>query len=505
MHRLYHILLVSYASYNWAFAEPLISLKPRPLCNFDETANLTNAHRFSNGSYLYDNVIIPPEQVTIYDYIEVLGGQRIPYPPHPRGCVCQNGGCIKFCCHPTKQYLNSEGKCRRIEHEISNSFYVNVTSNKGGTMPRNAINDFIKLNGRPCQYPEALLPEMHKEDGWQILENGMLTLPHYGTVVSKGEYCLTLLRTTDGEWSLTAMVCPVPNVLSTWKRVSNWGVVFSTLCLILTVIVYLAIPELRGSIYGWFIISSLLSLVIGYTVLAIISLSEYTFPEMTCSLIGYVAYFFYESACIWLSVIGYHLWRSSVRNKETASVDLVKHGKRSYFQCFLFTYLLSFGLTFALVIIQNSNIPNDFKPGIGVEYCWLDVHIWAALPYFFALNGVICVCGIMFTYLAAKVEKTEMEKYNDLKPIVSEISDLNLSGRFAFVRDNRRMISNYSLLLLAFVIVWLLNILSYLGEMLSLDNGNPLLYTTDIANFIEGPLILFVLVIQTKVLFCPRR
>lgn len=69
----------------------------------------------------------------------------------------------------------------------------------------------------------------------------------------------------------------------------------------------------------------------------------------------------------------------------------------------------------------------------------LTVHIWAALPYFFALNGVICVCGIMFTYLAAKVEKTEMEKYNDLKPIVSEISDLNLSGRFAFVRDNRRM------------------------------------------------------------------
>lgn len=64
------------------------------------------------------------------------------------------------------------------------------------------------------------------------------------------------------------------------------GVVFSTLCLILTVIVYLAIPELRGSIYGWFIISSLLSLTIGYTVLAIISLSEYTFPEMTCSLIG---------------------------------------------------------------------------------------------------------------------------------------------------------------------------------------------------------------------------
>ncbi|XP_073843044.1 G-protein coupled receptor Mth2-like [Musca autumnalis] len=476
-------------------------------CDFEDTVDLTNARKSTNGSYIYENLIIPRDQVTIYDYIEIIDRQRIPYPPHPRACICNNRICLKFCCHPTKEILNSNGECLPIPHEIKNPLYVTVTSNNGRTLSRlNAIHDFTKLQGLPCPYPYPLMPETYKEDEWHISENGMLALQRYDILVSKREYCLAPLQKADGEWTLAAMTCPVPNVMSTTTRISNIGAVISTLFTILTVIVYLAIPELRRNIYGMFIISCLLSLIIANSVLATVSLSEITFPQLTCSFIGYVAYFFYESAYIWLSVIGFHLWRTNATRRGNVSVEISKIGDNSYFPYVLVSSLISFVLTFTLMVIQSSNIHNDYKPGIGEEYCWLNVHIWPAMFYFFALNGVIFVCGIIFTCLAVKNRSTHLDKYDDRKPIVDEISDLRKpNARIAYVEDKRRMFSIYSSLLLVFLLSWLLSTLSYLAEMLGLDTDNILLYTTDIANFIEGPLIFLVLVVKPKVLSLLRK
>ncbi|XP_061395326.1 probable G-protein coupled receptor Mth-like 10 [Musca vetustissima] len=475
-----------------------------PICNFEDTVDLTNVHRFTNGSYIYENRLIPADQVAIYDYIEVFDGQRVPYEPHPRACVCQYGICLKFCCHPTKEILNAVGQCQPIEYEIPQSqLYVNVTLKNGWTLRRNVAREFIKLEGLPCPYPYALMPETYKEEEWQIMDDGKLLLVHYDTIVSKNDYCLTPVKTASDEWSLSAMTCPVPNVMSTTTRISNVGAVVSTLFMILTVIVYLAIPDLRRNIYGMFIISCLLSLAIGNSMLAFVSLSEITFPELTCSFIGYVAYFFYESAYIGLSLIGFHLWQSKARqNKGVISADISELGNNSYFPYVLFTCLIAFALTFALMVIQSSNIHNGYKPGIGDEYCWLNVHIWSAFFYFFALNGIIFICAILFTYLAAKTRDSHMDKYDDRKPIVYESSDLMKpqQGRIAYVQDTRRMISIYSLLLLVFLISWFLSISSYLGEMLGLDSDNILLYTSDLANCIEGPLIFLVLVIKPKVM-----
>lgn len=202
---------------------PTRQLEPADRCNFEDTVDLTNAHRFQNGSYLYENIIIPANQVHIYEYVESNELEHIEHVPHPRGCLCHERNCIQFCCHPTKEVLSYKGQCVPLRNELSYDALVNVLLKTGYTAKRNAFKYFTVVQRLPCDYAYPLFPEINKEDEWNMFENGSMLLRHGHIVLTKNDYCLTPSLVDDDRWKLLAMNCPVRNTIGETDRIFNIG------------------------------------------------------------------------------------------------------------------------------------------------------------------------------------------------------------------------------------------------------------------------------------------
>lgn len=75
-----------------------------------------------------------------------------------------------------------------------------------------------------------------------------------------------------------------------------------------TILVYVCIPELRN-VHGRCLVCYLTGLAIGYLVLACVQINGNEFvPENVCKSAGYVIYFAFSAAFLWLSAISFDLW-----------------------------------------------------------------------------------------------------------------------------------------------------------------------------------------------------
>lgn len=145
---------------------------------------------------------------------------------------------------------------------------------------------------------------------------------------------------------------------------------FSIPFMILTIVVYLSIPELRNQ-HGKSLVCYLIGLIIGYSLLAISSLQLDAYSSLAfCKSLGYVAYYFFMAAFFWLSVISFDLWHNF---RGTRGINRFQEKKR-----FLVYSLYAWGIPVPFLIFtwyaqEIAAIPDYWKPGIGGgEYCWLD-------------------------------------------------------------------------------------------------------------------------------------
>lgn len=78
--------------------------------------------------------------------------------------------------------------------------------------------------------------------------------------------------------------------------------------IVATFLVYICLPELCN-LHGKCLLCYLFGLAIGYTAMAIVQLngSNYVDP-IPCRIVGYLIYFAFLSAFLWLSVISFDLW-----------------------------------------------------------------------------------------------------------------------------------------------------------------------------------------------------
>lgn len=82
--------------------------------------------------------------------------------------------------------------------------------------------------------------------------------------------------------------------------------------------------------------------------------------------IGYIGYFSFMAAFFWLSVISFDLWQNF---RITGPIRI---GQRKRFIMYsTYAWGVPLCLTCIVMIIQNSNVDDYYKPGIGDDYCWL--------------------------------------------------------------------------------------------------------------------------------------
>lgn len=418
-------------------------------CSFFDTVNLTGYPSFPNGSYNYEGVIIPSHYVGTFDYIYKDLVDRIDVTPHVRGCICKLKPCINICCPWGQIYNYTECQKDTNTKQKWPEPLINVTLNNGSVQSVNIYEQFVVQSFRPCTEMFSLVPEVNSYDTFQLYENGTLFREDDQHYIFKNEFCLvpTSINDTDLYYTINPANCDMFHENTTVKIINGFGkykmskaktvhiqlyilyvqinpdaslttmfmffpfataMLFSIPFMLLTIAVYLLIPELRNQ-HGKSLVCYLVGLTVGYSLLCCLLLVEGIDPlSLSCKMFGYTTYFFFMSAFFWLNVISFDLWHNF---RGTRGINRFQEKKR-----FLLYSLYSWGLAlmfliFTILAQEYTEWPDYLKPGIGGgQFCWLDMTNWSAMFYFFGpIMAIIVANTVMFVMTAIKIHSVQRE------------------------------------------------------------------------------------------------
>ncbi|XP_001975220.3 probable G-protein coupled receptor Mth-like 3 [Drosophila erecta] len=384
------------------------SIAEIPGCDFYDTVDISKAQRFSNGTYLYEGLLIPAHLTAEYDFKLLANDSRERVATHVRGCVCQLRPCIRFCCPPYHKMHMSKCKGDMSKDEMDrHDPFVNLTLRDGSVVKRHFKEDLIvqsdlDLPGCPKMY---FLDHEMPGNGFTLFENGSL-LRHWDTKeLNKREYCVQHLSFKGKSTRIAPHFCPLSSEpTKTWKTVA---IVLSLVCIVLTISVYLYVEQLRN-LYGMCFICYLVSLFLGYLFLV---LNVWRYSSGFCVAAGFLGYFSVMAAFFWLSVISINYW-------------IMFNGSSNWLNRFLpenrfLTYnLYAWGMALlltAITYIADQVVKNEqLKPRVGVgSNCWIYTGDMGVMIYFYGPMLLIIVFNIvMFVLTAIRIIKVKKEAKN---------------------------------------------------------------------------------------------
>ncbi|XP_054731511.1 G-protein coupled receptor Mth2-like isoform X1 [Anastrepha obliqua] len=473
-----------------------------PNCAFEDTVNLTSSKKFSNGSYLYEGVLVPPALTGHYDYIELYGGERQQVTKHIRGCVCHLKQCVKFCCHPMagmyRTSENSDAQCdEKLSEELTYSPYVNVTLRNSSQVLMHVLDEFVVQQGIPCGGGYMLMPHQYEEDQWELFENGTLLRLADEMVFTRRDYCLQAYE-ADGKYVMNPMNCPVTYDEPSTLMLNTIVMMISAPFLYATILIYSLIPEL-WNLHTKCLICYLSSLAIGTTMIAMINILNSDYVNVICATIGFVTYYFLSAAFFWLNVICFDLWHNFRGTK--GNIQNLTQRKR-----FLYYALYAWGvpalMTILTIALQYSDLPNKLKSGIGHSHCWLKVDDWSAMIYFHGPCLLLIIFNITIFFVTAKKIysiRKELQKFaqgeESRRHLRSQQNEINLMNYFSVWLFFRMFI--------VMGIGWLLEIIGYIvGDR---SDYAIIFALADIYNASQGLIIFVLLVMKKKVLLLIKR
>ncbi|CAD7002685.1 unnamed protein product [Ceratitis capitata] len=471
------------------------ALSDIPNCVFEDTVNLTANTRFINGSYVYEDVLVPPALIGEYDYIELYGGVRKQVAPHIRGCVCRIKKCVKFCCHPRANMYQlttdpATVVCdEELNEELRYSPYVNVTLRNGSHVLMHVLDEFVVQQGIPCHGGYMLLPHLYDEDQWELHEDGTLLRLADQTRLTRRDYCLQATE-LDGTYMLNPMNCPIPYEKPATLMLNTILMLISAPFLYLTILVYWLIPEL-WNLHTKCLICYLLSLAIGTTIIVIVNMGESDFEDAVCAVMGFVAYYFLTAVFFWLNVVCFDVWQNFRGTKGNVQ-HLTQQKQFMYYS--LFGWGMPALMTTITIGLQYSNLSHNWKSGIGYSHCWLKTEDWSAMMYFYGPCLLLIIFNIVIFFLTIKKIYQIRNELHMMAPAKES------TKKFHAQKNN---IWLFFRLFIVMGIGWLFEIFGY---MVGNDNDYNIFFTIgDIYNAAQGLLIFVLLVLKKKVLLLIKK
>ncbi|XP_043644980.1 probable G-protein coupled receptor Mth-like 3 [Drosophila teissieri] len=367
-----------------------------PGCDFYDTVDISKAQRFSNGSYLYEGLLIPAHLTAEYDFKLLPDDSRERVASHVRGCACQLRPCIRFCC--PEYHKMQKGQCYgdMSKDELDrHDPLVNVTLNDGSVVKRHFKEDIIVQSdlAKPgCSRMYYLIHE-NPGNGFTLFENGTL-LRHWDNVaLTKRDYCVQHISLKVNSIRIAPHFCPLSSEPSkTWKTVA---IVLSLICLLLTISVYLYVKELRNLV-GKCIICYLASLFLGFLFLI---LNVWNYSSGFCVTAGFLGYFSVMAAFFWLPVISLTYWVKLSANPNRFNRFLPDNGFLTYNLYAWGMALLLTGITF----IANKVVEEEkLNPRVGIgRNCWIYTGDISIMIYFYGPMLLIIIFNIVMFVLTA--------------------------------------------------------------------------------------------------------
>ncbi|XP_023032009.1 G-protein coupled receptor Mth isoform X2 [Drosophila willistoni] len=467
------------------FLEPTKALD----CNYYDTVDLTGIQPFKNGSYPYENIIIPADLIGEYDYrLTGVDDERIEVPKYIRGCACRLKSCVRFCCHHNLMFMN--GECigdtdKALEYDP----YLNITTSDGSVVEKHVLNEFVVQRHLPL--PCSEIGTYHLDDRiegyeWSLFENGSFKRTFDGVSLDKREYCLQPVELPDREIRLVPHNCQIP---SSSNIVPKIVIPISLVCFLITIVVYLYLPKLRN-LHGKCFVCYLISLFIGYSMLLLDIYKACIYYYYLCYITGYLGYFGILAAFFWLTVISLDLWNSF--RGTNYNVNRFTSGNR-----FLIYNLYAWGMPLVLTIliaILDQVLLDPYLedltwvPGVYYNGCWIKTFDWSAMVYFYGPMLILIIFNtILFILTAARI----MVIKKDIHTVVDR-------------QDRRRKINSeetYSLFARLVVIMgisWSLEIISYLVQHHPV--WSTIFLCADYFHYAQGIVILVLFVLKRSVL-----
>ncbi|XP_013117495.2 G-protein coupled receptor Mth2 [Stomoxys calcitrans] len=455
-------------------------------CDFHDTIDLTNAFRYDD-KYFFKNHMFSPEVVEVYDYEETLDGHLVDREPHPRACFCNVQFCMKYCCNPHREWLSPDGRhCQKFNSPLLYNAKVQVLLDNGYIESHNVEDNFIITQGKVCENSKVVKPITVN---WHIMENGSLLLADdKGSMVPRRDFCLMTLRTEtddddedDKQWFLEPFVCSEPDVndgdtytYNPNKEGTGLIGIISTPFILMTVVFHMVRPE-HKNLRGKCLILCLASMAIGNTLLSAVSLSGALYPRVLCQTMGVMAYLFLESSFIWLTIIGYDMWRNS------KTFIAIFNERKRFFKYLEYGCGIPLVLTTVLIFLRRIDLPDIYTPNMDREYCWWISYDWAGVLYYFGLNAFILLINFLFSALTLWKELPYMRKCEELRRYIDMVE---------------RSLCLYSLLFAIMASCFAFKMYVFMSDLLERNTSPVTVYIAESVSITEGPLIFFVLVLM---------
>ncbi|XP_054734392.1 probable G-protein coupled receptor Mth-like 9 isoform X1 [Anastrepha obliqua] len=369
---------------------PILAVSPTYPCLYTQTVNITEGLRLKDGSYSYEGLLIPANMTALYNF-QVVDGILSTAPLHMRGCACRQRPCITFCCPPEQVFDELRHSCvlqaptLSAQQRSAQRAHIEVTAANGSVNVINVRDMFIISYETGCsrKYVDKDNELFWK---WDLFANGSLS--SLGRIWNTDEYCFTPLEHKK-VWSLVPLTCE--------RSAHGFRLWIYVICLFLAILIYafilltlVSIKAVRNFGYGESIIFYLASKIIGLSALMYLALrSRLDLSETACRNIGFIAYVFLMFSFFLLAIISWNFWYNFKSNR-------LSSWKRKLI--YMVAFALAVALRFLLKFIQDSNIYQQLKPGIGDAFCWFDVRLWGILLYYY-IPIVICLGLSLTLYL----------------------------------------------------------------------------------------------------------
>nr|XP_017026466.1 probable G-protein coupled receptor Mth-like 11 [Drosophila kikkawai] len=308
-------------------------------CDYFDTVDLKRGFKFENGSYRYEDLIVPAHLTGEYDYKVTYDGDREPVPKHIRGCVCKLRPCIRLCCH-SKKIMESDGtgcSADYINETLSYDYTLNVTLKDGTVLKRHILKDIILQEELPlpCQEHYSLNQELSDDDKWTLFDNGTLFRHYDQAFLSKQDYCLQPQMSGNGTaYSLAPYNCIIQP-----------------------------------------------SLTMGY---------------------GYAGYFMAMATFLWLSAISFDVWRhfglhsAQIFQSSNRSMFLV-------YNLIAWSLAGFLTLVIFLVDQYLDEVTGyTLLPGVGMYSCWINTDSWSGMLYFYLPIAILISFNIIMYILTSR-------------------------------------------------------------------------------------------------------
>lgn len=264
------------------------------------------------------------------------------------------------------------------------------------TAPPSPVTGTAVASNATKEFQECHKIFLHNEE-FIFNENDTVYVQKYSKVYTPKEYQLggggifVCLPPTDDTDKFSPAIA--------WVSLVGMGV--SCVCLLLHLLAFLMVPDLRN-LSGKNLVSLCLALLASYTTFIV---SAFTDPNgIDCIILGGAMYYFFLSSSCWMTATAFDIWHTFRLTKTELRVTAGNQWHK-FIAYSLYAWLLPAVALIIVVVVdveQPEGIPEDFLPFLGKNLCWFG-HRKALLVFFALPMTILIILNCAFFISTARI------------------------------------------------------------------------------------------------------